>query len=121
MPFFGLILFAISVIGLIDVITRPEGQTKHLPKMGWLMVVILLPLIGTGLWFAIGREYPEPDSRVRVRPLRNRPLSAPAADVAPSQFDRRTTEQQLDDLEREIEADRLRAEIARKRAERGEV
>ena len=116
-----IIPFAISLLTLLDVITRPEGETKHLPKMVWILLVIFLPIIGPILWFAVGREYPQRPVNARQRPMKNRPLNAPASDLPTPAFDRRTTEQQLADLDREIEEDRLRAEIARKRAERGEA
>jgi len=38
-----------------------RGGTPH--KSLWIIIVILLPLIGSVLWFAIGRE--EQDDRVR--------------------------------------------------------
>jgi hypothetical protein len=44
--------------------------------------------------------------------------AAPPAQRAGAGGDPRSTEQQLADLEREIEEDRLRAEIARKQAQK---
>lgn len=50
--FFALFLFAI-----IDVIMSDQSRIKHLGKVTWLFIVILLPLIGSILWFVIGKEY----------------------------------------------------------------
>jgi len=47
-----------------------------------------------------------------------RPVWQARVSAAPAR-DPRSTEQQLADLEREIEEERLRAEIARRRQERG--
>ncbi|WP_345437125.1 PLD nuclease N-terminal domain-containing protein [Microbacterium gilvum] len=110
----SLAMLAFSVVTLIDIITREEGQVKHLPKFGWVLIAILIPLLGGILWWAIGREYPERAPRAAA-------TGYPAAPFVPKPVDTRTTEQQLADLDREIEAERLRAEIARRKRERGEA
>ncbi len=110
---FTLLTLAFLIVTLIDVIRRDDGQVKYLPKVAWVIIVILIPLIGGALWWAIGREYPPHLPRPAVTGYR-----APAA--APQPSDARTTEEQLAALEREIEEDRLRAEIERRRREGGE-
>ncbi|MGW9112337.1 PLDc N-terminal domain-containing protein [Microbacterium sp. NPDC055683] len=110
----SLAMLAFSVVTLIDIITREDGQVKHLPKFGWVLIAILIPLLGGILWWAIGREYSE-------RAPRPASTGYPAAPFVPKPVDTRTTEQQLADLDREIEAERLRAEIARRKRERGEA
>ncbi len=119
MPFlFSLLVIALMIGALIDIITRDDSQVKHLPKMVWIIIVILLPLIGSLLWFALGREYgeggiPMPRMTRPERPQRAtdvRPAPAPPRDT-------RTTEQQIADLDREIEEWRLRQEIEKRRGE----
>ena len=117
MPFLSLVILAAMIFALVDIITRDSGQVRFMPKTVWVFVVILLPLIGTILWFAIGREYA--GRPAAPRPPQFAPWGAqPPAPAAPAR-DPRSTEQQLADLEREIEEERLRAEIARRRQERG--
>lgn len=101
----SMLTFVALLAALIDIITKSDGQVKHLPKMVWIIIVILLPLIGSILWFAIGREYAAPagrggfgDAGRRVRPASG-PMNPPPV---------RTTEQELADLEREIEEAQLR-------------
>ncbi|RYF52638.1 MAG: hypothetical protein EOO27_28100, partial [Comamonadaceae bacterium] len=95
---------------------RDNSQVKHMPKMVWLLLVILIPLLGSILWFAIGREYPERSAA--PRPPQFAPWATePPAPAPAAPRDHRSTEQQLADLEREIEEDRLRAELARRRAQ----
>ncbi len=122
MPFlFTLLTIGLMVFALVDIIRRDDSQVRYLPKFLWLILVILLPLIGSILWFAIGREYPEGGIRLG-RPSRHAtttaPPPAPAPTVTPQ--DRRTTEEQLADLDREIEEWRLKEEIAKRKKERGE-
>jgi hypothetical protein len=40
---------------LYDVITTDEGIIRHLPKVVWFLVVLILPDIGSILWLALGR------------------------------------------------------------------
>jgi hypothetical protein len=52
---FGLIVMGLWIFCLVDVITTVDGTTRNLPKMGWLLIVLLLPLIGSVLWLVAGR------------------------------------------------------------------
>lgn len=114
MPFLSLLIIGVMVFSLVDVIRREEFQVKHLPKTMWIIIVILLPLIGSVLWFTLGRVYAEDGPRM-PRPSR---AAAPAPAPAPTHpRDPRSTEQQLADLEREIEEDRLRDELRRRQRE----
>ena len=121
MPFLSLLVIALMVGALVDIIKRDDAQVRFLPKMAWIIIVILLPLIGSLLWFAIGREYSEAGLRIpRMRP------AAPPAARQPDQrppaapVDTRSTEQQIADLDREIEEWRLRQEIEKRRREGGD-
>lgn len=51
----------IIILSLADIITRGEHQVKNLTKTFWIIIVILLPLVGSILWWIVGREY-EPRS-----------------------------------------------------------
>lgn len=117
MPFlFSFLVIALMIGALIDIITRDDAQVKHLPKVAWAFIVILLPLIGSALWFALGREYGEGGIRMPRRASVAR--SGPSVQVERMPVDTRSTEQQLADLDREIEEWRLRAEIEKRKRER---
>ncbi|TCO48991.1 PLD nuclease N-terminal domain-containing protein [Actinocrispum wychmicini] len=73
MPLFGagafsLIVLALWIFCLVDVFTSVEGTTRNLPKIGWIFVVLFLPLVGSILWLVAGR----PDSGYREPPSRSR-------------------------------------------------
>jgi hypothetical protein len=118
----SLLVVALMVFALVDIIRRDDSQVKFMPKFVWLLLVVLLPFIGSVLWFGIGREYPEGGIRLE-RPER-RQSSRPAAPSMPVTpvipVDTRTTEQQIADLDREIEEWRLRDEIEKRKHERGD-
>lgn len=111
---FSLLIIALMIGALVDIITRDSSQVKHLPKVVWIIIVVLLPLVGSALWFAVGREYgdagiPIPRLGRSVRPK----TQTDAPPVPPA--DLRTTEQQIADLDREINEWRLREEIEKRR------
>lgn len=113
----SLLVMVLMVFALVDIIRRDDMQVKYMPKFVWLLLVILLPFIGSVLWFGIGREYPEGGVRFE-RPARRdtHHPAQPSAPAAPVDF--RTTEQQIADLDREIEEWRLREEIEKRKRER---
>src|SRR5687767_12599447 len=56
---FGLILFlaniAIAAAALISCLSTEEGDIKGLPRIGWVIVILLFPLVGGIAWFFAGR------------------------------------------------------------------
>ncbi|WP_447647931.1 PLDc N-terminal domain-containing protein [Microbacterium forte] len=122
MPFlFSLLVIALMIGALVDIIRRDDAQVRFLPKMAWIIIVILLPLIGGLLWFAIGREYSEAGLRLpRMRPAARPATRRPEPRQAPP-VDARSTEQQIADLDREIEEWRLRQEIETRRRDEGDA
>ena len=105
------VIILVLVIGaLADIITRQEWQVKHLPKLVWVMLVVFLPVVGSILWFAVGREYSSPVARDGFgdRGSFGDPRRREAVDYRTS-----TTEQELADLDREIEFHSKQAEIDR--------
>ncbi len=50
-----LLLLALWIFCLVDVITCDESECRNLPKMMWLMIVLVLPDVGSVLWLVAGR------------------------------------------------------------------
>lgn len=53
----ALVAFAVWVFCIIDVITTPEDQCRNLPKLVWLLLVVLLVDIGSIAWLIAGRTW----------------------------------------------------------------
>jgi hypothetical protein len=64
----GVVSFALWVFCLVDVIGAPEHRIRHLPKIAWLLLVLLFPLVGSIAWLAVGR----PDGSVARRSAHER-------------------------------------------------
>lgn len=121
MPLISILIVALMIGALIDIITRDDSQVKYMPKMVWIIIAILLPLIGSILWFTLGREYGEGGISIPRMPrpaTRARPHAPTAEQSGAPSTDARTTEQQMADLDREIEEWRLRQEIEKRRQQR---
>jgi len=117
MPFISILIVALMIGALIDIITRDDSQVKFLPKMVWIIIVILLPLIGSVLWFTIGREYGDGGISIPRMPRRAQRTTTQQAPMQTwsAQEDSRSTEEQIADLDREIEEWRLRQEIDKRK------
>lgn len=77
MPFlFSLITIGLMVFAAVDIIRRDDSEVRYMPRFIWLLLVVLLPLLGSILWFALGRVYPEGGIRIG-RPAEKRDRRAP--------------------------------------------
>ena len=51
----GVLMLALWLFCLVDVITTDAGDARNLPKIGWLLIVLFFPLIGSVVWLIAGR------------------------------------------------------------------
>ena len=119
MPVLALLTLTVMVVALIDAITRREDQVKHLPKFAWIIFIVLLPLIGSILWFALGREYETRATPMSFGDPRRWQKDTDPAPPPAAARETRTTEQQIADLEREMRLADLEEQVRRRRAEGG--
>ncbi|MEQ9460357.1 MAG: PLD nuclease N-terminal domain-containing protein [Phycisphaeraceae bacterium] len=49
----GIVILVAWVIALVDIIKSAMDGTK---KLIWILVVIFLPILGTILWFVLGKK-----------------------------------------------------------------
>jgi hypothetical protein len=52
---FFLLLLALDVFCVIDLIQTREDEVRNLPKIAWLLLILLFPPIGSIAWLAAGR------------------------------------------------------------------
>ncbi|SDP71583.1 Phospholipase_D-nuclease N-terminal [Pedococcus dokdonensis] len=50
-----LLLLAVTVYAVIDCIQTDDAQVRGLPKLLWLLLILLFPIVGTIAWFIAGR------------------------------------------------------------------
>ena len=61
---FVIVELALVVYCVLNIITTPEGQVRNLPKLLWLVLVLLFPLVGGVAWLVAGR--PQGPARSRL-------------------------------------------------------
>jgi Phospholipase_D-nuclease N-terminal len=105
-----LIEVVLLVYCVLNIITTPEHEVRNLPKLLWLMLVILLPLIGGIAWLVAGRPV-APSSRRGGLPYKGNTGQFP-------EYERpgRAVAQNPDDDDAFLQGLRERAEEQRKKA-----
>lgn len=58
---FGVATFALWLFCVVDVIGAPNREVRNLPKIGWLILVLIFPFVGSLAWLIAGR--PESSAR----------------------------------------------------------
>jgi hypothetical protein len=51
----GIVTFALWVFCLVDAIGAPSNRVRNLPKVAWIILILLFPLVGSIAWLAAGR------------------------------------------------------------------
>ncbi len=52
---FGLATLVLWLYCLFDAITTPDEMCRNLPKIVWIVIVLLFPLVGSVVWLIAGR------------------------------------------------------------------
>jgi hypothetical protein len=50
-----LLEIGLTIFCLIECIQTPEGSIRNLPKWGWIVLILVFPLIGSIAWLFAGR------------------------------------------------------------------
>lgn len=77
----GLALLAFWLYCLFDVITTPDEEVRNLPKLLWVLIVVLLADLGGLLWLLLGR--PQSEQSLHRRHTRGSGRPRPAAPRGP--------------------------------------
>ena len=50
-----LLTIAVTVYAVVDCIQTEDAQVRGLPKLLWLLLILLFPIVGAIAWFIAGR------------------------------------------------------------------
>ncbi|MET9692830.1 MULTISPECIES: PLD nuclease N-terminal domain-containing protein [unclassified Streptomyces] len=54
LPF--LLILALTIYAFIDCLNTPEPEVKHLPKVVWVIIILLFSIVGPVVWLFAGKE-----------------------------------------------------------------
>ena len=108
----GVIAFVMFVFCVVDIIGTPAHRARNLPKIWWLILVLLFPLVGCIAWLAAGR--PQSAARrasahereVPEFPEYDRPGRAAATDPAKDEEFLRQVRERAEEQRKRYEASR---------------
>jgi len=69
-----LLLIGLEIFALIDCVQTSEDEARHLPKLAWIILIVIAPLVGAIAWLFAGR--PRATAAEGAQPTRS---SSPAA------------------------------------------
>ena len=89
----ALVVLVLELYSIVNCILTPDEQVKGVPKVLWLVLIVLLPLLGSVLWLGVGRD------RVPARP-RTAVVAPPVA--SPSSYAAMTAEERIRRMEEDL-------------------
>jgi hypothetical protein len=65
-----LILIGLTIFTLVTVAQSNAADVRHIPRWLWFIIVLILPVVGLGLWWIFGRPLPDdPSAPAPPRPV----------------------------------------------------
>lgn len=64
-PLLFLLEVALVAVALISCLSAEDGEIRTLPRVAWIFIILLFPLVGAVAWFSAGRPVPAADG-VRI-------------------------------------------------------
>ncbi|MFG2754813.1 PLD nuclease N-terminal domain-containing protein [Streptomyces xanthophaeus] len=54
LPF--LLIIGLTIYAFIDCLNTPEEEVKHLPKVVWVIIILLFSIVGPVVWLFAGKQ-----------------------------------------------------------------
>jgi hypothetical protein len=84
MPFLILVVFSVIwLYALVESISSDETLIRNLPKMAWVILIVLAPPVGSIAWFIAGRPLGDRSPIVRDDPAPAKQIPAPRRPLGP--------------------------------------
>lgn len=112
------VVFAVWIFTLADVVQSRGEHVRNLPKVAWVVLVLLFPVLGSAAWFVLGRPQGAPrpargDRGAPAFPEYDRPGRSAAVDPEKD-------EEFLKQVRARAEEQRKRYELEKKREQQRE-
>jgi len=84
MPFLILVVFSVVwLYALVESISSDETLIRNLPKMAWVILIVLAPPVGSIAWFIAGRPQGDRSPLLRDDPVPPKQIPANRRPVGP--------------------------------------
>lgn len=70
----ALVSIVLMVVCLVDALSADDSRVRRLPRPGWVVLVLFLPLLGPLAWLALGRPVAGAAPSVAPAPRPGRPV-----------------------------------------------
>ncbi len=84
---FSIVVFlaqlVLAVLALISCLSAEEEDIRALPRLVWVLIILLVPIVGPVAWFLAGRPKAASDSGLPWRPGSTLPDTSRSRPVAP--------------------------------------
>ena len=64
----GFLALVFWIFSIVDCALQPATRHRGVPKGAWIAIVVLMPVLGGILWFALGRRRRDPGAMRQVAP-----------------------------------------------------
>jgi hypothetical protein len=108
MPYLGLITVLVMIAALVDIVGSEESSIRGLPRSGWILLVVAVPLAGAVVWVIAGRPRAAFSGRIGEvdDPRPKRAVETGATDTDAEEEFRRRVRERADEQRRRAETER---------------
>ena len=97
------IILLLMIFAIVDIAVIERGRVRFLPKVAWIVLTIVLPIVGPVIWFIVGRGRPGESNSVSAAAPSSGRLGPIAPDDDPDFLGRLNREQEQEERIRELE------------------
>ncbi len=97
------IVILLMIFSVVDIAVLERSRVRFLPKLAWIVLVLVLPIVGPVIWFVVGRGRPGEGYTVASTAPAPRRLGPIAPDDDPDFLGRLHREQEQEERIRELE------------------
>ncbi|MFF4231646.1 PLD nuclease N-terminal domain-containing protein [Streptomyces sp. NPDC001820] len=51
-----ILILALTIYAFIDCLNTPEEEVKHLPKVVWVLIILIFTIVGPVVWLVAGKQ-----------------------------------------------------------------
>ena len=97
------IVVLLLIFAVVDVAVLERSRVRFLPRIGWIVLVVVLPIVGPVIWFIVGRGRPGESNSVAAPGLASGRVGPIAPDDDPDFLGRLNRDQEQEERIRELE------------------